>query len=84
MQTLHDIAPLREQLQEHRMAGRSVALVPTMGNLHEGHLTLVDRARSLADVVVATLFVNPLQFGAGEDFGQYPRTLDRDRALGRC
>ncbi|MDF3920252.1 pantoate--beta-alanine ligase [Salinicola salarius] len=81
MQTLHDIAPLREQLQEHRMAGRSVALVPTMGNLHEGHLTLVDRARSLADVVVATLFVNPLQFGAGEDFGQYPRTLDRDREL---
>lgn len=81
MQTLHDIAPLRERLQEHRMAGRSVALVPTMGNLHEGHLTLVDRARSLADVVVATLFVNPLQFGAGEDFGQYPRTLDRDREL---
>ena len=81
MQTLHDIAPLRERLHEHRMAGRSVALVPTMGNLHEGHLTLVDRARSLADVVVATLFVNPLQFGAGEDFGQYPRTLDRDREL---
>lgn len=79
MQTLHEIAPLRETLREHRMAGRRIALVPTMGNLHEGHLALVDRARQLADVVVATLFVNPLQFGAGEDFGQYPRTLQSDR-----
>lgn len=79
MQMLHDITPLRETLRAHRMAGRSIALVPTMGNLHEGHLTLVDRARARADVVVATLFVNPLQFGAGEDFGQYPRTLDDDR-----
>ncbi|WP_110642996.1 pantoate--beta-alanine ligase [Salinicola sp. CPA57] len=79
MQTLHEIAPLRETLREHRIAGRRIALVPTMGNLHEGHLSLVDRARALADVVVATLFVNPLQFGAGEDFGQYPRTLDDDR-----
>ncbi|WP_110601328.1 pantoate--beta-alanine ligase [Salinicola lusitanus] len=79
MRTLHDIAPLREALQAHRMAGRRIALVPTMGNLHAGHLALVDRARELADVVVATLFVNPLQFGAGEDFGQYPRTLDSDR-----
>ncbi|MDH4571213.1 pantoate--beta-alanine ligase [Salinicola acroporae] len=79
MRTLHEIAPLREALQAHRMAGRRIALVPTMGNLHAGHLALVDRARELADVVVATLFVNPLQFGAGEDFGQYPRTLDSDR-----
>lgn len=81
MQTLHDIAPLRERLREHRQAGQRIALVPTMGNLHEGHLALIDRARELADVVVATLFVNPLQFAAGEDFGQYPRTLDSDRAL---
>jgi len=79
MQTLHEIVPLREWLQAHRLAGRRIALVPTMGNLHEGHLALVDRARQLADVVVATLFVNPLQFGADEDFGQYPRTLDSDR-----
>jgi pantoate--beta-alanine ligase len=79
MQTLHEIAPLRERLREHRLAGQRIALVPTMGNLHEGHLALVDRARESADVVVATLFVNPLQFGAGEDFGQYPRTLDSDR-----
>ncbi|WP_110654138.1 pantoate--beta-alanine ligase [Salinicola halimionae] len=79
MQTLHEIAPLRERLRTHRLAGQRIALVPTMGNLHEGHLALVDRARESADVVVATLFVNPLQFGAGEDFGQYPRTLDSDR-----
>jgi len=79
MQTLHDIAPLREALHEHRRAGRRIALVPTMGNLHEGHLALVDRARELADVVVATLFVNPLQFAPGEDFGRYPRTLAADR-----
>jgi len=79
MQTLHAIVPLRERLRKHRLAGQRIALVPTMGNLHAGHLALVDRARELADVVVATLFVNPLQFGAGEDFDQYPRTLDSDR-----
>ncbi|GHB15272.1 pantoate--beta-alanine ligase [Salinicola rhizosphaerae] len=75
----HDIAPLRERLQAYRRAGHRIALVPTMGNLHEGHLTLIDRARELADIVVATLFVNPLQFAAGEDFGRYPRTLESDR-----
>ncbi|WP_251975682.1 pantoate--beta-alanine ligase [Salinicola avicenniae] len=80
MQLEHDITPLRERLAIARREGQRIALVPTMGNLHAGHLALVERARALADLVVATLFVNPLQFSAGEDLGRYPRTLDADRA----
>lgn len=67
------IAALREALE-----GADVALVPTMGALHEGHLALVARARELASTVVVSIFVNPLQFGAGEDLAKYPRTLDAD------
>jgi pantoate--beta-alanine ligase len=64
-----------------RSRGRRVAFVPTMGSLHDGHLRLVERARELADVVVMSIFVNPLQFGPTEDFARYPRDLDRDREL---
>ncbi|WP_277810198.1 pantoate--beta-alanine ligase [Chromohalobacter canadensis] len=78
MLTLHDIAELRAHLNPQRYDGQRIALVPTMGNLHAGHLALVDAARRDADVVVATIFVNPLQFGAGEDFERYPRTLEAD------
>ncbi len=73
-------AQLRQALDEWRSRGERIALVPTMGNLHEGHLQLVDCARERADRVVVSLFVNPTQFGPGEDLDNYPRTLDDDRA----
>ena len=74
------IAGIRSELQGLRAAGKTVALVPTLGALHDGHLAHVARARELADVVVVSIFVNPLQFGANEDLAKYPRDLDGDRA----
>ncbi|HEY2895787.1 MAG TPA: pantoate--beta-alanine ligase [Gemmatimonadaceae bacterium] len=78
MQTVERIEPLRKTLAEARGRGESIALVPTMGALHEGHLALVDRARERATCIVMSLFVNPLQFGPGEDFARYPRDRERD------
>lgn len=70
---------LREQLNDWRQSGEHIALVPTMGNLHDGHLGLVNLARQHAERVVVSLFVNPTQFAEGEDFENYPRTLELDK-----
>lgn len=79
MKTYRNSKQLRNTLSRDRAQGKSVAFVPTMGNLHEGHLELVRRAKKLADTVVVSIFVNPLQFGANEDLDSYPRTLVADK-----
>ncbi|TMP54410.1 pantoate--beta-alanine ligase [Pseudoalteromonas sp. S1612] len=79
MQSITEIKSLRSQIKAWRQAGLSVALIPTMGNLHRGHFSLVEKAKTLADKVVVSIFVNPMQFGANEDLDSYPRTLDADK-----
>lgn len=78
MESVNNIAAVRERVAGWRRQGASVALVPTMGNLHRGHLRLVELALERADRVVVSIFVNPMQFGAEDDFDRYPRTLQRD------
>jgi len=81
MQVITSVAALRQHLGEQRTAGKRIGLVPTMGFLHAGHLSLVDAARRECDVVVMSIFVNPKQFGPNEDFESYPRDMARDLCL---
>ena len=79
MNTVKTLRELRAAVTHARSAGKRIGFVPTMGNLHSGHATLVTKAAQQADFVVASIFVNPLQFGAGEDLDKYPRTLAADQ-----
>ena len=85
MHTFDRISQLRSHLWQAKLEHKKIAFVPTMGNLHEGHLQLIDRALEESDLVVASIFVNPLQFGPGEDFNGYPRTFmsDQEKLMSR-
>lgn len=78
VQTIETAELLRDQLADWRASEEHIALVPTMGNLHQGHVSLIELAREHAEKVVVSIFVNPTQFGQSEDFDDYPRTMDRD------
>lgn len=80
MQLFRHVDSLRHALNQARANGQRIGFVPTMGNLHNGHIALVEQAKSRCDVAVASIFVNPLQFGLNEDWDQYPRTFEADQA----
>ncbi len=81
MKTHHSIAEIQSAVAACKAEGKKVGFVPTMGNLHGGHLTLVKKAKEICDVVVVSIYVNPLQFGPNEDYDSYPRTMEQDQEL---
>ncbi len=83
MEIITSVKEMREKAREARAGGRTIAFVPTMGFLHDGHASLLREGRKRGDVLVLSIFVNPTQFGAGEDFETYPRNLERDAAIAR-
>lgn len=81
MQVFNNVREIQEWSLQNKKQGKQIGLVPTMGYLHEGHLSLVREARKKCDIVIVSIFVNPIQFGVNEDLDDYPRDIERDRAL---
>ncbi|WP_413309205.1 pantoate--beta-alanine ligase [Bacillus sp. 1P10SD] len=84
MKVIATIKDMQAEIKKQKALSKTIGFVPTMGFLHEGHLTLIKQARQENDIVVLSIFVNPLQFGPKEDFSSYPRDFERDRALAEC
>ena len=81
MKVVHSIAEVQKEISAQKSKGLRIGFVPTMGNLHGGHLTLVEKAKEVCDFVVVSIYVNPLQFGPNEDYDSYPRTMEQDEQL---